>query len=141
MDSASPNPPPGLAARGSRMWEQSVAAWQLTPAHLVLLEEACRVADRLELLDRLIRGFVDRIGVPSDEGEGDSGGPPDIAGLLAEARAHQTALKGLLAELRQGQRTVGGQAGSPAVAGGAAGGSGVSDLSARIAARRGQAQG
>lgn len=122
----SPEPPHGLSPRGLRMWSESVAAWSLTPAHLVLLEEACRTADRCSLLDDLIRREVDD---PGDD-EGGSGG---ITALLAEARAQQVALKGIVAELRQGQRQAGGQS---AGAGGTAGGSGVTDLGARIRAKR-----
>lgn len=122
------------------MWFASVAGPALTPGHLVLLEEACRVADRCELLDRLIRGFADSLGDdPDDDGE-DSGGSGDVTGLLAEARAQQTTLRGLVAELRQGQRAVGGLAGPSAGSGTMAGGSGVTSLSARIAAKR-EAQG
>jgi hypothetical protein len=110
------------------MWAESVEAWSLTPAHLVLLEEACRTADRCALLDGMIRGYADDPG----EDEGRSGG---VTVLLAEARAQQVALKGLVAELRQGQRQAGGSTGSTAV-----GGSGVTDLSSRIAAKR-QAKG
>lgn len=121
-------PPTGLGARGRRMWRQSVETWQLTPAHLVLLEEACRIADRLDLLDGLICG-----GSADDEDDGPiSGG---LAGLLAESRQQSVALKGILAELRQGQKATG----APERAG--AEGKGVSDLSARIAARRKQASG
>jgi hypothetical protein len=134
-------PPPGLAARGLRMWEQSLGAWQLTPAHLVLLEEACRVADRLEILDRLIRRFLEGPSAFADDSDEDSGGSDGVTGLFAEARAQQTALKGLLAEMRQGQRLAGGNAGAAGKGGGStAGGSSVTDLAAVIAAKR-QAKG
>lgn len=143
VDSVSPDPPPGLSARGLRMWEQSVAAWQLTPAHLVLLEEACRIADRLDDLDRLLRAVSDGFEAGAEESEGRGDVLGRMTGLLAEARAQQVALKGLLAELRQGQRLAGGTVGSPASADGdsTAGGAGVADLSARIAARRNTAEG
>lgn len=130
MDST--EPPPGLSVRGQRMWSESVEAWSLTPAHLVLLEEACRTADRCGLLDDMIRRQMDGSG----DDEGESAG---ITALLAEARAQQVALKGIVAELRQGQRQAGGQSGSQSELSG--GGSGVADLTARIAGRRAQAQG
>jgi hypothetical protein len=124
------------------MWTQSTDSAQLTPGHLVLLEEACRVADRLDDLDRLLRAVSEGFEDDVQESEGNEGSLGRMTGLLAEARAQQTALKGMLAELRQGQRTAGGQTGSPAVPGAkAAGGSGVSDLSARIADRRKEAAG
>lgn len=125
--------PPGLSERGRRMWTQSVEAWSLTPAHLVLLEEACRTADRCALLDGMIRNYADGPGGDEDESEGRSGRSGGITVLLAEARAQQVALKGIVAELRQGQRPVGGQSGST---GSSVGGSGVTDLGARIAAKR-----
>jgi hypothetical protein len=114
------------------MWSESVDAWSLTPAHLVLLEEACRTADRCGLLDDMIRRLVDGSG---DDEDGSAG----ITVLLAEARAQQVALKGIVAELRQGQRQTAGKPGSQPESSG--GGSGVADLTARIAGRRAQAQG
>ncbi|MFI0900574.1 hypothetical protein [Streptomyces sp. NPDC020983] len=113
------------------MWADSVEAWSLTPAHLVLLEEACRTADRCGLLDDMIRRLVDGSG---DEEDGSAG----ITQLLAEARAQQVALKGIISELRQGQRQAAGKTGAqPEMS---AGGSGVADLTARIAGRRAQAK-
>ncbi|MET9086152.1 hypothetical protein ABZX77_30475 [Streptomyces sp. NPDC004237] len=120
--------PAGLGERGSRMWRESLAIWSLTPAHLVLLEEACRIADRLELLDSILRAG------PGDV-NADVAQFADISGLLAESRQQSGALKALLAEIRQGQRG----AGPAAVE--VAGGAGVSDLSARIAERRNKSSG
>jgi len=122
------------------MWTDSVEAWSPTPAHLVLLEEACRTADRCALLDSLIRGHDEDSGDGGDESGGDSGRSPRITDLLAEVRAQQVALKGLIAELRQGQRQAAGSAGKPGAAATDAGGD-VADLTARIAGRRQTAQG
>lgn len=96
------------------MWRETVADSALAPAHLVLLEESCRIADRLDALDAAIRGSS----VEDD----------DIRGLLAEARQQSAVLKGLLAEIRQGSRATESDA--------KRGGDGVADLTARIAARR-----
>lgn len=140
--SGGPRAPVGLQARGRRMWTESLTTWSLTPAHLVLLEEACRVADRCELLDRLIRKALKTPRRPVDDSGADSDGSGGITGLMAESRAQQTVLKGLLLELRQGTRLSAASA-DPAVpdtSGTTAGGSGVSDLSARIAARRNRPQ-
>lgn len=140
MGSVSPEPPPGLGTRGRWLWEQAAADGDLTPGHVVLLEEACRVTDRLDDLDRLLRDVSEGSGADSEESEGREGSLGRMTGLLAEARAQQTALRGIVAELRQGQRAAGGKQ-SPAAAPDTAGGSDVSDLTARIAGRRKKAQG
>ena len=118
--------PAGLGGRGRRMWRDSLAIWSLTPAHLVLLEEACRIADRLELLDSILRAQSKEVNAASLEFS-------DFSAQLAESRQQSAALKALLAEIRQGQHGA-----SPAVVD-PAGGAGVSDLTARIA--RKQAEG
>ncbi|MEH0442458.1 MULTISPECIES: hypothetical protein [unclassified Streptomyces] len=120
--------PPGLGKRGRRLWTAATKEWQLNPAHLVLLEEACRISDRLDVLDAIIRGFEGLSGE-------DEAGSADITGLLAESRQQATALRGLVAEIRQGQKGV-----APA-APSRAGGGGVADLTARIAKRRGSSSG
>ena len=72
---------------------------------------------------------------PSVDDEDSSG---DITGLFAESRQQATALKGIVAEIRQVQKASAGASPTP---GKKAGGSGVADLSARIAARKRKAQG
>ncbi|MEV6791258.1 hypothetical protein AB0M87_04485 [Streptomyces sp. NPDC051320] len=118
--------PVGLGERGQRMWRESLGSWSLTPAHLVLLEEACRTADRLDLLNAIIL---------RSSAEVNSGAAEFavIAGQLAEVRQQSSTLKTLLAEIRQGQS---GAAPAPSVEG-----KGVADLTARIKKRRGQAPG
>jgi hypothetical protein len=110
------------------MWGDSLAIWSLTPAHLVLLEEACRIADRLDLLDSMVR-------VQSQEVKANAVQFADFSGLLAESRQQSSALKLLLVEIRQGQVGAGPAKDVPA------GGVGVSDLTKRIADRRRQAEG
>jgi hypothetical protein len=102
------------------MWRDSLAIWSLTPAHLVLLEEACRIADRLEVLNTIILRATDDVNA-------DQAQFGDMTGLLAEARQQSGALKALLAEIRQGQYGASPAAVDPT------GGAGVSDLTARIA--------
>lgn len=55
--SCSLSEPPGLGVKGRRLW----AAWaeRVDERGLVLLEEACRIADRLDKLDVLLRGDAD----------------------------------------------------------------------------------
>ncbi|MFB7736176.1 hypothetical protein ACFC08_17680 [Streptomyces sp. NPDC056112] len=123
--------PAGLGERGRQLWRESLATWSLTPAHLVLLEEACRVADRLELLDSIVRAGLGGVNPDVEDFA-------DIAAVLAESRQQQGAFKALLAEIRQGQK---GSAGPASKQGQKAGGSGVADLSKRIAERKRQAEG
>jgi hypothetical protein len=127
--------PPGLGERGSRLWRDTTASGSLTPAHLVLLEEACRLADRLDWLNAIVLRWMSPVNADDEEDGPNSGG---IQQLLAEARQQATALRGLLAEIRQGLKGSAAPASNQAEG---AGGSGVSDLSARIAERRKQAQG
>lgn len=115
--------PPGLGERGRRMWGESLAIWSLTPVHLVLLEEACRIADRLDLLNTMLR--LSSVDVNTDVAQF-----ADISGLLSESRQQSSALKLLLAEIRQGQM------GAGPVKEESAGGAGVADLTQRIADRR-----
>ena len=116
--------PAGLGERGSKLWKEAVETWQLSPAHLVLLEEACRVTDRLDVLNAIIlRGSGQ---VNSDEGE-----LPDIQGVLAETRQQQGALRMLIAEIRQGQVGF-----APVGPSGEQEGTVVTDLRARIAKKK-----
>jgi hypothetical protein len=108
------------------MWRESLAIWSLTPAHLVLLEEACRIADRLEVLDSILRAA-------SREVNQDLAQFGDISGLLGESRQQSAALKALLAEIRQGQYGASPASMDPA------GGAGVADLTARIARKQAEA--
>jgi hypothetical protein len=143
--------PPGLGTRGRRLWHD-IGGADLAPAGRVLLEEACRIADRLDRLDQVLRGDIDtwmRLLVDDDAREATL----VIDKALSEARQQQVALKQLLAELRQSSATragtprrgQGGQARTsgigarPATAKGAGGV--LADLTSRIAARRDGAAG
>lgn len=46
----------GLDSRGSRLWLEMTAAWTPSPIHREQLVELCRIADRLEKLDRQLKG-------------------------------------------------------------------------------------
>jgi hypothetical protein len=127
--------PPDLGPRGSRLWREMTASGSLTPAHLVLLEEACRLADRLDWLNSIIARACSPGKANGGDDEDES---PAIGPLLAEARQQQTTLRGLVAEIRQAQK---GSAAPSDKSAARAGGSGVSDLTARIAKRRDQASG
>lgn len=122
--------------RGVTLW-RDMNGDTLPPAQRVLLEEACRIADRLDALDCLLTGDA-RSWVSLVEDKGD----PErqlvvIDRPLAEARQQATALKQLIAEIR----TAG--AGRPAVPNPPAGKgvAGVADLAAFAATRSSKSAG
>ena len=86
VDATKHRPPVGLKTRGKRLWEDVLAipGWDPNAGEIVLLEEACRAADRLEVLDRELRKGRDH--------------PP--TSLLVESRQQQQTLKLLVASLR-----------------------------------------
>lgn len=134
--------PPTLDLSGLALWREVTAEGKLPPLQRVLLLEACRMADRLDKLDGQLLG-VDREWLKI---EFDERGDTDTVFLvidkaLAEARLQATALKQIVAEIRQAQAGAGSgkkPAGGPAPVGKNAGGGGgsISDLAARRTARR-----
>jgi hypothetical protein len=66
--------------RGDNLWTEVTEAHDLDPVQLVILQEACRCADRLDALDA-------RIGAGDDA-------------ALSEARQQQNVMKQLLVSLR-----------------------------------------
>jgi hypothetical protein len=95
-----PRAPQHLGTRGRRLWRELLAEGKPRPAQLVLIEEACRIADRLDRLDAVLRGDEDawaRLLVDEDGGEI----TVKVDSVLSEARQHATALKQIVAELRQ----------------------------------------
>lgn len=110
--------------RGQRLWRELTASGEPSPARRVLMEEACRIADRLDRLDALLTGESDawaRFTVSDDGAEV----TVTVDKALAEARQQQLALRAIVAELRQGQ------AEQPQQGGGI-----LDQLAARRAARR-----
>ena len=98
----SPDVPMG--ARGRRLWQEVTGdGAKLRPAERVLLEEACRAADRLDQLDRLLRGDDDAWVRLHSANEDGSIVKVVLNNALAEARQQQVALKALVAELRTSQ--------------------------------------
>lgn len=94
-----PRPPIGLAARGRRLWREMHEAAEFNPAERVLLEEACRLTDRLEKLDAILRGDAATLVEIVYDHDGE---PLRLAvdGVLAEARQQQNVLKQIVAALR-----------------------------------------
>lgn len=123
---AVPKAPDGLDVRGRRLWREIHSQGPLTPDRRALLEEACRISDRLDLLDSIIRGAA--AGVNAEEGTAG-----DLQRWLAESRQQSATLKALLVEIRSNAAASKTPVPKSAVKGA---GSGVTDLGARIAARR-----
>lgn len=102
----------GLGARGASLWE-SLARTAGTPDGELALE-ACRTADRLEHLDRIIlgKGVLDLLTFRLDlDTEGDDGRNVNVrvgfSDVMAEARQQQNNLRQMLV-------TLGLKAGAPA---------------------------
>lgn len=131
--------------RGRDLWRSQQPKGgepDLSAAERVLLEEACRLADRLDTLDQILRGDTMawlRVSVP----EGSDVGTLIVDKALSEARQQQVALKTLLAELRQSRATRSPRpdAGKDTPADDHGDTSNVASLTARIAARRKAASG
>ena len=91
---------PKLGTRGRRLW-RDLDADNLPPAQRTVAEEACRLADRLDKLDDILRGDETvwmRFHSLNEDG---SIVKVVLNTALAEARQQQVALKQLVAELRQ----------------------------------------
>lgn len=126
---------PRLRARGRRMWDQLVDDGDPIEV-VVLVEEICRCADRLDRLDAIVNGR-DRAWLTLDV---DDVGEVTVVvdKVLGEARQQQMAFKALLGELRaiRGASAKSTGRGRTPQASSKGGGAGVADLAARIAARR-----
>lgn len=139
-EAAGPPGPSVTESRGRRLWQEMHEG--LKPGQLVLLEEACRIADRLDRLDAQLDG-EDWLRFRVNDDVTDV--TVTVDRVLSEARQQAVALKQLISELRQssgvqrpGRPQVGSGesgSGSPGKAGG------VVDLKARIAERRGSTAG
>ena len=91
-----PKAPAGLAARGRRLWREMHEHAEFNPAETVLLEEACRITDRLDRLDAVLTGR-EYLTVQTDE-SGQHTLVVDAA--LSESRQQANVLKQLIAALR-----------------------------------------
>lgn len=99
--------PANLGTRGRALWRDVLADTDLDAAGRVLLHEACRMADRLEQLDVLLRGDVATWAVISDEyGAGGKRTTKVVLDdALGEARQQAATLRQLLATLKLGTAT------------------------------------
>jgi hypothetical protein len=83
--------PRGLKPAGRKLWDVSTAECEWAEHELALLEEACRVRDRIVELDAAVAGGG--LMIPSSQGS-------RIHPAVAEARQQRLALARLLATLQ-----------------------------------------
>jgi hypothetical protein len=94
-------PAAGFGPRGARLWRDTIAdpALVLSPAEQVLLEEACRLADRLDRLDDFLCGRQDawlRFHARNEDG---SIVRVVVDRALSEARQQADTLRGIVSDL------------------------------------------
>lgn len=135
--------PRGLQARGKRTWRAVAKDRTLTPTELLLLEEGCRLADRLDRLHGLLEGDTAAWGwIRTYDGD-DKPAELVMNGALAEARQHATVLRQILRSLADIEPAAGatpvGQGAKPAEQEDPASDV-VDELSAARAARRAEAK-
>lgn len=137
-------PPADLGERGTRLWNE-MAGLRLGPTHVLLLERACRLADRLARLDALLEGgdWL-RTVVERESTDEVIEVRVTIDRALGETRQHDVALKLLIAELRHAGRPAAGAGLTPSAdepgeggdkQGGAAGGN-VTSIAGILGAAR-----
>lgn len=143
---ADPSQPRYLRSRGRRLWAELTTDDEPDPTEVVLIEEACRIVDRLDKLDAIL-GARDKAWITLQVPEDGSVAEIVVDKALSEARQQQIALKQLLSELRtarSGRQALARLSQPPkpaATSGGAGVPAGVGDLTARIAERRAQTAG
>jgi hypothetical protein len=94
-------PEQGLGERGQRLYREFTAEGpKLGPAERVLLEEACRIADRCDQLDDFLRGHEGAWMRFHSRNEDGSIVEVVVDKALGEARQQASTLKALIAELR-----------------------------------------
>lgn len=97
---ASPRPPAGLDTGGRLLWRDVTKEHELDRIQLVQLTEACRMKDRCDKLDQLLRGEIDTwaLLIPADlEGQEFK---LQITGALTKANDTANSMKQLLAAMR-----------------------------------------
>jgi len=127
---------PRLRARGRWLWRELVEKGKPGPVERVLIEETCRLVDRLDRLDAISNG-KDRAWLQISDEIGDVDGQVTVIvdKVLGEVRQQQTTLKQMVAELRQAA------AGGAPTSGQGQGGSFLDQLAARRAQRLADAAG
>jgi len=127
--------------RGARLWAQMDEGRGLAPTHVVLLEEACRLADRLDRLDEMLSN-PGRAWLNFEVSEDGSGITVTVDRLLSEARMQETTYKVIVAELRQALEDTGsGRLPADSSQAFSGGGGNVVGLRAAVLAKRAQTAG
>lgn len=131
-----------LGPRGRQLWAD-MSGLQLGPAHRALLQEACRIADRLDRLDRMLENRDDWIQTRVLDLGSTQHVRVTVDGMLSEARQQALALRSIVGELRQALGAINapakpGEPGPPSSSPDSSGGRGrgVTDLMQRIADAR-----
>lgn len=99
-----PKPPEYLRAKGKELWYAIVKPYDLTPAALIMLGEACRTTDRLErmaaaLSSRSILWFELEESMDEKGLDGSEKWSVTVNGMIGEARQLQNTLKQTLTSL------------------------------------------
>lgn len=108
-DLPDPVSPTARGPRARALWDEMHEG--LGPAHRVLLDEACRLTDRLDRLDAVLN---DRDWFRLRVSEHDDVARVTVDSALGEARQTATALKGLVTEIRNAMPKAAAPAGQPA---------------------------
>ena len=91
MTTDKPKAPRGLHSAGTRLWKTATEEYEWAEHELAVLEEACRVRDRITDLDGAVND--DGLMLPSSQGS-------RLHPAVAEARQQRLALARLLATLQ-----------------------------------------
>ena len=83
-----PEAPSGLGVSGKKLWDEVLEPWELDQHELLLLTEACRTVDQLDLLDAAVKEH----GIMLPDGR--------MHPALVEARQQRITLTRLIASLR-----------------------------------------
>lgn len=87
---AKPRTPAGLKTAGKRLWTAIIGRFEMADHELVMLEEACRIRDRLvDLREQVTR---DGVMIPSSQGD-------RVHPAVGEGRQQQLALARILVTL------------------------------------------
>lgn len=91
----------GLRGRGRALWDEITEGYALDATQRAILEEACRCAERLDGLDRIIagKGVLELLHARHMDEDG-ACISLTVDGVMSEARQQQTVFKQLLAALR-----------------------------------------